>query len=716
MTALQSTAIPTVEDWKIARAKASLLQFMEWDGQERWTPAEFHKVICRKIEEVEESTRRGIGRRVMVFVPPQHGKSEICTKKAPAWLLGRNPNWGLIACSYGAELIEGFSRIARDTFKARSFIWGLNLDPSSKSVRAWGVEGHRGKLRAAGVGGAVTGEGASILFIDDPHKNREEASSLVNREAVWSFYKTVARTRLAPGGSIILIMTRWHQDDLAGRLLAGMDQDESGNLIPWEVVSFQAIAEEEDILGRKPGEILWPERYSIADYLDAKATLGTHDFTALYQQRPQPEGGAIFQRSWFKYFREEGAYYVLHGYDGRFKMIKKSDCWTFQTVDPAASEKESADYFVLSTWVVTPDKDLLLSSILREKAETTKHKNIMFEEYYRHSPLFQAVENITFGLSLVQDMKREGLPIKPVKVDKDKTSRARMAAARYEVGGIYHRMNAPWLEDFESELLIFPSGKHDDQVDNVSMAVAEVASSKKFFGEFEESVHIKDWKNSEGTPILRGWSFTNGYPVCVVGQVGDKDRIEIIGSINLSGYLIDEFIQVVDAGCLKKFGEKAVYRDFCGAEDLSGVRQADKRHLTDVELMAGYGVYASYQELTEDKYVRLVRMLLRKNENGEARLVIDSKANDVLRMFQSGLVYEENKGEQSGLPVGDAPWIQIWEGLKYIVAGVVNLQTAEVIITYKSEEKRKAFARERKQAKEVKKFYRDKHGVGGLNG
>lgn len=450
-------------------AKNNLAWFIEYDGRGLWQPAGHLEMLCYKLEAVE----RGELKRLMVFMPPRHGKSEVASKKFPAWYLGRNPDKEIIISSYAAELAYDFSRIARNTFREwGSRIWGLNLADDSGAVGRWGIQGHRGGLTAAGVGGPITGRGANVAIIDDPIKNKEEASSKTIRDKVWDWYRSTLRTRLAPSGAIVLVTTRWHEDDLAGRLL--QEAEQGGE--QWEVISFPAIATEDDVLGRKPGDPLWPQRYSLEELESIKASLGSYLWSALYQQSPQPEGGAIFQRSWFRYFFEEGDCYILAQPDGSTKRVEKEKCWRFQTCDPAATERETSDYFVLTTFAVTPDKDLLILDVFRERAETTKHSSILLTHYRRWRPRFQGVENKTFGLNIIQGLKKEGLPIKPLKADTDKVSRARPVAARYELGTVYHRQNAAWLTSLEDELLAFPNGEFDDQVDTVSYAGIEIAN------------------------------------------------------------------------------------------------------------------------------------------------------------------------------------------------------------------------------------------------
>jgi len=436
----------------------------------RWQLAKHLVVLNNKLMDVAA----GRCLRLMVCMPPRHGKSEFIDKYFCPWYLGTFPDRRIILASYEANFAADWGRKARDVLTGWGpQIFGIRVSDASSAANRWDLAGHLGGMHTAGVGGPITGKGANVLIIDDPVKNAEEASSKTIRERAWEWYRSTAYTRLEPGGAVILIMTRWNEDDLAGRIL--QSQEFGGQ--PWEVVNFPAIAEEKTVLSdwvRQPGEALWPARYPIEVLEEIKQTLGSYWWSALYQQRPQPEGGLIFKRSWIRYYHDDGDYYVLHRPEGDIRTAKDR-CWIFQTCDPAATEKEKSDYFVLGTWVVTPDRDLLLVDLVREKAETTKHKQMLRGAYDRWHPSFQGVENQSFGLNIIQECKLEGLPIKPCKADQDKVSRARPMAARYEIGAVYHKAGAPWLGDFEGELVAFPNAAHDDCVDVASYAGIELA-------------------------------------------------------------------------------------------------------------------------------------------------------------------------------------------------------------------------------------------------
>ena len=422
---------------------------------------------------------------MIVTMPPRHGKSERVSKKFPAWHIGRNPDDEIILASYSIDLSRDFSRIARDTLERHESIFGVTVDPEHHSAESWGVLGHKGGVNAAGVGGPITGRGAKIAIIDDPVKNSEEANSEVIRQKIWEWYQSTLYTRLTPDGRIVIVMTRWHEDDLVGRLLKKEREEiENGTHVGerWTVINFPAIAEENDILGRKPGEPLWPEfGFDLKRLNEIKSEVGSYVWSALYQQRPNTAGGSIFKRKHFRYFREETIHNTQYIIVGE-KRYRKSELWVFQSVDTANSEKTINDYFVVTTIMVTPENDILVYDVYRTHIEGPDQKPLMKELAYRYRPRFQAIEDKTFGTNLIQELKRDGMTILPVKVDRDKITRALPIAARYEAGKVWHREGAPWLTEFEDELVAFPRGRYDDQVDTMSQA-GEIVHATAIEGE-----------------------------------------------------------------------------------------------------------------------------------------------------------------------------------------------------------------------------------------
>lgn len=236
-------------------------------------------------------------KRLAVFMPPRHGKSQLCSRYFPAWFFGTHPEKRIIQAGYGNSFAATWGRHTRNAIdEARKLgIFGVQVDPAKSSADEWEIAGHEGGMFCVGIGGGVTGRGADLLTIDDPVKSREEADSFTYREKTWEWYTDDLYTRLHPGARVLLVATRWHYDDLPGRILAHDAGREA-----WTVINLPAIAEEDDLLGRAPGAALWPQRYDLAALEDARATLGSYGFAALYQQRPSPREGGMFKRHWFE--------------------------------------------------------------------------------------------------------------------------------------------------------------------------------------------------------------------------------------------------------------------------------------------------------------------------------------------------------------------------------------------------------------------------------
>lgn len=415
-----------------------------------------HDVACRRI------------RRLLVNLPPGHGKSETISKYYPAWKIGRFPRSRVLLLSYAGGFAASWGREARNVLAEHGpAVFGVRVSPTARARDSWQLDGHRGRMWAVGLEGQATGKRVDDLLIDDPIKDAKAARSKVMRDALWDWYRTVAYTRLEPDGAIVIIQTRWSEDDLAGRILRhARDTGER-----WTVLSLPALAEEGDLLGRRPGEALWPSRFPAETLDEIRRTMSAYWWSALYQQRPAPEEGALFRRSSFRYFTEESGTYVLHRPDGGPKRFRVEDCWVFTTADLAISLKETADYTVMCAWAVTPEKDLLLLDLERRRIEGPDQERLL-HAFAGHYPRLKTmlIEGTQYQAALAQYAKREGLPARAVKVDRDKFSRAQNPAARMENGSIYFRQNALWLDALEGELLTFPNGEHDDQVDNLSMA------------------------------------------------------------------------------------------------------------------------------------------------------------------------------------------------------------------------------------------------------
>lgn len=409
-------------------------------------------------------------KRLMVFMPPRHGKSELCSKYYPAWYVGRYKG-RVILTSYEASFAASWGRLARNVLTEWGpSVFGVKVSQGSSAADHWeldGAEGQRGVMYTAGVGGAITGKGASLLIVDDPVKNMEEAQSLTMRDKAWQWYTSTAYTRLEPDGRVLIIQTRWHEDDLSGRILAHAKSE--GDTEPWHVLSLPAIAETDEshaIAGdvpftRSEGEALWPERFSPQRLAAIRTDVGGSVWSALYQQHPTPDGGLIWRREWFK------RYSPLGGMPQFVRVV--------QAIDTAFKTGVANDYSVIATWGCTENAFYLID-LWRERVEYPDLKRAIADQAAKHKPAAIYVEDAASGQSIIQELNRETrLPILALRPMGSKEARAAAVTPLAEAGKVYVPDGAPWLSDFIDEHVAFPRGAHDDMCDTTSMALENVA-------------------------------------------------------------------------------------------------------------------------------------------------------------------------------------------------------------------------------------------------
>lgn len=398
--------------------------------------------------------------RLIVEMPPRHGKSELVSRYFPAWYEGMNPHHRVILTSYAADFARSWGRKARDILKEHgSRLFGVTVKRTTTAGNDWEIEGTDGGMITAGVGGPITGRGANLLIVDDAVKNAEEAASQTIQERNADWWDSTAYTRIEPDGIAVVMATRWHEKDLTGHILGLQDVedgDRDGDLEDefWYVLKLPALAEANDVLGRQPGEALWPARYSVARLQRIAQRIGSYFFGALFQQRPSSEDGNIFKRGWWQEYDTlpldllAGATFVdTAGYD----------------------DKTTGDYAVLST-VYRHVKDLYWTDVqrghwqfpeLRQRCidtyEATK-KPIVIEDTPWAKPLIQSLQKVIPG---VIAFKVEG---------KSKLTRAQAVSPFAEGGNFYLPRKAAWKSAFIEEHAAFPHGAHDDMVDTTSMA------------------------------------------------------------------------------------------------------------------------------------------------------------------------------------------------------------------------------------------------------
>jgi predicted phage terminase large subunit-like protein len=435
---------PTPEDF----ASSLLLSYAayQWPG---YTAAKHHKLIARKLEAVE----RGEIKRLMIFMPPRHGKSMLASEFFPAWYLGRNPSNYVIAATYAQDLADDFGRKVRNQIKDETFAGifpGISLREDSSAVRRFHIAqpidalqtSQAGAYFAVGIGGPLTGRGAHLLLIDDPVKNREEAESKVVRDRTQNWYTSTAYTRLMPGGCIVVIQTRWHEDDLGGWLLREHKHED------WQVLDLPALSNE--------GKALWPEQYDVKALDAIRIAIGPRDWSALYQQKPTPDSGDFFKADWLKPYTKAPDRKTLEIYGGT----------------DAAVTADGGDFTVHVVVGIDPEGNAYLLDCWRKQASSDEWVAAWCDLVIKWKPLGWAEETgqIKGGVGPFWDREararkaycaREAFPTgrgsKPVRAQS-----FRGYAGAY---GFYVPTAAPWWPDCRRELLTFPAGVHDDFVD-----------------------------------------------------------------------------------------------------------------------------------------------------------------------------------------------------------------------------------------------------------
>lgn len=429
-----------------------------------WAPARHLRLLNQDLIDVAA----GRCRRLLVCMPPRHGKSTLTSHYFPAWFLGRWPDKRVILASYEADFAAGWGRKARDVLTEYGpSLFGVSVREDSAAANRWDIAGRSGGMVTAGVGGPITGRGADLLLIDDPVKNAEEARSPTQRNKAWDWYLSTAYTRLEPGGAVVLIMTRWHADDLAGRVLKHA-RDDGGE--PWRVRKLPAIAEDDDQLGRAPGEALWPERWPL-DQLEAiRRTQSAYWWGTLYQQNEIPEGGAEWPEDFFR-----GIFFDDWSPDLRHRVL---------ALDPSKGKSDSSgDYsaFVMlgldRDWNLWADADLDRRPVERQRGEPGRS---IVEDGLRIAAEWQPAafsvetngfqELVASAFLRVARERNLHLPLYGVCSTTPKDARIRTIGTYLAQRRLRVR-NTPGGRLLVQQLRDFPEGEHDDGPDALAAAI-----------------------------------------------------------------------------------------------------------------------------------------------------------------------------------------------------------------------------------------------------
>lgn len=444
----------------IHQAKKNLIDFSiatDASYQDTW----FHETMAVIFQSVLKKVENGEDARVILTVPPRHGKSELATKKFPAWMLGKHPEWPVMVASYSGDLAVDFGQGTREIMQSGAYqdIFNTRLRPDTQAKGKWMTE-QGGGYMAAGAGGAITGKGFKIGIVDDIFKNREEAESETIRESRWDWYRSTFYTRQEGASAIIVIGTRWHTDDLIGRLIQEQAKNEADgeidNFDRWTLIEFPAIAVEDEEF-RDKGEALWPDKFPLKKLRKTQVALGPYEFSALYQCNPITSENQEFREEWFK--------------TRSWQEIEALDVRKFATIDPGGKGIENDNTGIVRNYVDRQNKwNIKAIGVHFDSRELLEYIFRLHDEGFEKI----GIENTVY-LKAVEPfykeacIKRKKFPnIVPIPQPKtQKEVRIRSLIPRYASGGIFHIDND--AKDLEDELKVFPKGATDDVADALAM-------------------------------------------------------------------------------------------------------------------------------------------------------------------------------------------------------------------------------------------------------
>ena len=406
-----------------------------------------HRKIAKKFEDIAN----GKIKRLIVNMPPRHTKSEFASYLFPAWMVGKNPKLKVIQTTHTGELAVRFGRkmknlVDQETF--RQVFEDCRIAADSKAAGRWETN-KGGEYYAAGIGGAITGRGADLLIIDDPH-SEQDALSDTAMDSAYEWYTSGPRQRLQPGGAIVIVMTRWSTKDLTGKLLNAQSEPKADK---WEVVEFPAI-----MPSNTP---VWPNYWKLEELEAVKASLSESKWQAQWQQNPTSEEGSIIKREWWKLWEEEDIPDLIH---------------IIQSYDTAFSKKETADFSAITTWGVFYPKfkgpHLILLDVKKGRWDFPELKKIALEEYKYWEPETIIIEAKASGTPLTHELRQIGVPVVNFTPSKgnDKHVRVNSVAPLFEAGKVYYP-DKRWAEEVIEECAAFPYGEHDDLVDSTTQAL-----------------------------------------------------------------------------------------------------------------------------------------------------------------------------------------------------------------------------------------------------
>jgi predicted phage terminase large subunit-like protein len=456
MNAAECIEIPAKRHRLRRECEASLMFYTRLSDP-RYEASAVHHLVAERLQGVKE----GKTKRLILNMPPQHGKSRLTAVELPTWLLGMKPDRKIVVASYSADLSSRHSKLARARIAEpfyRTLFPECRLVPTDRAAHNWTTTAG-GSYKAVGVGGSLTGHGADLVIIDDPFKDFADAHSPTMREKVWEWFLSVAFTRLAPDGAIVIIMTRWHVDDLVGRLLdpervarfalSGLDTQET-----WETINLPALALPDDPIDRPMGEALFPEKFDVDRLRGIRQTVGSYMWSALYEGQPVPRGGNYVNAEHFKLIGPNEIPLNLHWM--RF--------W-----DLAASTKLTADFTAGVQGALGKDGEFYLRDMAfgRWDWPTARKKICSIGEAEGVTVGVEAVGGFKTSFENLRETMPSDIPMREIGADKDKLTRALPWIALAEAGKVF-LVSGHWNSEFMLQAEAFPNGKHDDLVDGVS--------------------------------------------------------------------------------------------------------------------------------------------------------------------------------------------------------------------------------------------------------
>jgi len=558
--------------------------------------------------------------RLMIFCPPRHGKSEMTTIRFPIYWLCRNPTHRIIVGAYNQTLADKFSRSSRRI--GREY---LKLNQERTAVQDWEtIQG--GGYRAVGVGGGITGQGGHLIVIDDPVKSREEANSPTYRDKVWDWFRDDLYTRLEPDGAMILIMTRWHESDLAGRILESDFADD------WNIINLPALAEDNDVLGRSVGDALCPDRFPRKTLLKIKNVIG-YNFEALYQQRPSIQEGQIIP--------------VKDLVD--YEELPKFD-FILQSWDTAFKTKQENDFSVGTTWGVTSTGYYLIDRY-KNKVMFPDLKQEVKRLAYQYNPNIILIEDRASGQSLIQELRCDSkLPISAVKVDTDKGSRANACTPTIASGSVFIPKRASWRNDLIHNLAVFPNGMYDDDVDSVTMALnyltKRFSNSFSIYPEYNDLIHTHeiDLKEFNIVSAFIGIYVERYCSAVIVGVTEFNQMIilkEFINESGLDSLLINHVLLYLER-----------FDNFTPLFNL----KLDRKDIGWMDICDGHLLdYQNLSKIESNELIENVKECLTKLDMGLPTLVLSKDECPVLREgFRGGYNYKP-RSDRADIDFQDKP-------------------------------------------------------------